>query len=250
MRTSSASNRAFSLLELIVVILIIGIIAAYAVPAASTILRGSQVTQASQIVTDQFSLARQQALTRNRMVEVRLIRYADPEVPGEVGADGTPDPSKGAYRAIQVLEIMSTAAAVTGSQLRVPLDKPQLLPQSVVLHPATLSTLIKAAQNKTAPPYRYSKTDLTTNDPELPRNIGRNYDYVSFYFLPDGSTNLNPLGPGGGDKTWNITVTNMNDSPADNPGLATQKLQDRNLNFFTLQVDPVSGTTKAYRPSL
>ena len=40
--------------------LIIGIvIEAFAVPATTALLRGSQVTQASQIVTDQLNLARQ-----------------------------------------------------------------------------------------------------------------------------------------------------------------------------------------------
>src|SRR4051812_32457331 len=65
MRTFSLKNRAFSLLELIAVILIIGIIAAFVIPAMPTILRGTQMTQAEQILTDQVKLARQFAVTRN-----------------------------------------------------------------------------------------------------------------------------------------------------------------------------------------
>ena len=232
MKTSSCKNRAFSLIELIVVILIIGIIAAFTLPAASTILRGSQITQASQIITDQFSLARQTALTKNRSVEVRLIRYGDPETPGESITDkGTWN-----YRAIQIMEILENGVAV-------PLDKPQLLPQAVIMNPTTLSTLIAGPdQTSTAP---------VKSDPNLPRKIGQNYDYVSFRFLPDGSTNLAEFNPSSATKNvWYVTLHNINDYDAKTPANTANRVGTGKLNYFTLQVDPVSGKTKSYRPSV
>jgi uncharacterized protein (TIGR02596 family) len=210
MNASSRKIRAFSLLELIVVIMIIGIIAAFTLPAASTILRGSQITQASQIITDQVSLARQTALTKNRSVEVRLISYVDPEVPGDTGA----------YRAIQVMEILENGIAV-------PTDKPRLLPQAVIMNMGTLSTLISGTGQ--------TSTTASGSAPNLPRNIGQNYTYVAFRFLPDGSTNLSA------SSLWYVTLHNMNETVT---GTTTP------ANFFTLQVDPVTGKVKQYRPSV
>ncbi len=227
MRTSPSRNRAFSLLELIVVILIIGIVAAFVTPAASTILRGSQLTQATQVVTDQIVLARQLALTKNCVVEVRFIRFADPEIPGESSSSGVPDPSKGAFRAIQCFEVLDSGALV-------PMDKPQLLPQSVVMNPNSLSTLLDDASVKPA------KKPDTQKDPKLPRNIDHKYEYIAFRYLQDGSTNLSSTS----GTIWYLTLHNMNDTAR-----ATEaNVKNGEVNFFTLQIDPVSGTTKSYRP--
>src|SRR5580693_9148770 len=99
--------RGFSLLELLVVMLIIGMVAAFIVPASSNILRGSQVVQASQMLADQFSLARQYALSTNHPVELRLIQFNDPEMPGEV-VNGNAVPGAGQYRAVQIVEDVDT----------------------------------------------------------------------------------------------------------------------------------------------
>ena len=219
MRTSRAANHAFSLLELIAVILIIGIVAAFVTPAASTILRGSQLTQATQVLTDQIVLARQLALTKNCSVEVRFIRFTDPEIPNDLGPDGQP----GAYRAIQCFEILDNGA-------KVPMDKPQLLPQSVVMNSGALSSLLNSNPNPPVGPD-------TQKDPELPRGVKHNYTFVTFRFSPDGSTNLSAIG----GAVWFVTLHNLNDTPTGSSPPS---------NFFTLQIDPVSGTTKSYRPGV
>jgi hypothetical protein len=79
------------------------------------------------------------------------------------------------------------------------------------------------------------KGALDQNDPELPRGVKRNYEYVFFRFLPDGSTNLSI-----GSK-WFITVHALNDLPKATGGQPPP-------NFFTWMIDPVSGNTKIYRP--
>jgi uncharacterized protein (TIGR02596 family) len=231
MTTLPATNRAFSLLELLAVIFIIGIVAVFVTPAASTILKGSQLTQAEQIVTDQIKLARQMAVTKNRSIQVRFIRYGDPEVPGE----RRNDPATGFYRAIQVFEILESGAAV-------PLDKPQLLPQAIIMSPGDFSTLV--SHTDVQPPMQANKAKVTDangnttgGDPAIPRGIDWDYQFVSFRFLPDGSTNLSSTA----GTMWHVTLHNINERPN---GAAPPP------NFVTLQVDPVSGTVRIFRPSV
>ena len=228
MRTHSSNRRAFSLLELLAVILIIGIVAVFVTPAISTILRGSQISQAEQMLTDQVKLARQLALTKNRSIEVRFIRYGDPEIPGEQKTN----PASGSYRAIQILEVLDSGVIL-------PLDKPQLLPQATVLNAGSLSTLISDGTMtvKHANAERQVVNGIESGgDPALPRGIERNYDFVAFRFLRDGSTNLTQTGT-----AWCVTLHNMNDKPT-----------GTNLpsNFVTLQIDPVSGAVRIFRPSV
>jgi hypothetical protein len=77
--------------------------------------------------------------------------------------------------------------------------------------------------------------------PELPRGIGRKYEYVSFRFMQDGSTNLKQT------KNWFVTLHRARRSPDEK--FTQQSLEKEVPNFFTLQIDPVSGTTKSYRPT-
>ena len=212
-----APRSAFSLIELVVVIAIIAIIATFTVPAATTILRGSAITQASQTLTDQISLARQMALSRNRAVEVRFYKYADPEAAGE---------TTGQWRAIQLFEVLESGVAV-------PLGKVQTLPISVVIEPSTtFSTLIPAQGKEIAP--------IKNKDPDLPRGVGIGYVYGAFRFLQDGSTNLAPT------STWFVSIHNLTDTPS---GTTMKKVNGDPINFFTLQIDPVSGAIKGFRPT-
>lgn len=220
MTTNPARHRAaFSLIELLVVCGIIAVIAAFAIPASVTMMRGSQLTQGSQVVTDQISLARQTALTKNRSVEVRFYRYGDPESPGEKGDD----PEKGRYRGLQLFEITENGAAL-------PLGRFQRLPSSIVMNVGSLSTLVNPQNSRVA--------DREKGDPELgilPGGSKWKYKIISFRFLPDGSTDLKPAPP-----HWFLTIHGIED-PED---VATPP-----ANFFTLQVDPINGSTKSYRPN-
>lgn len=225
----SRLKRAFSLVELLVVVAVIGIVASFAVPAVQGMLRGTALSTASGNMVDEISLARQHALTRNRVVEVRFYRFADSELPGEV----TTDPSSGHYRALQFFE-MSEAG------IMVPAGKVIRLPDAVIMNPGpTLSSLIGHFTDPSRP--------NASRDPELPRGVGHDYEYISFRFFPDGSTSLSPTGTDGtstaGGK-WFITVHAESDLNR------TKENTQPPPNFFTWMIDPVSGTSKVLRPGV
>ena len=68
---------AFSLIELLVVISIIGILSAAAIGGLSNVARSTNLTSAAQRLGDQFALARQTAVARNLPVEVRIYDLPD-----------------------------------------------------------------------------------------------------------------------------------------------------------------------------
>ena len=233
----SFSSRAFSLVELLVVISVIAIIAAFAVPAVTTMIRGSQLTQGSQLVNDQLSLARTSALSRNRSVEVRFYKYGDPETPGEQARN----PVTGFFRSLQIFEVLDNGALLPAG----PITR---LPSNVIMNEGALSTILDDRE-------RAHITTPTSSDPEMPdTEIGRRYHYTSFRFLPDGSTDLPPNGtltatdkrPKG--DSWYITVhgTHARKSAGETDGM-TSILPE---NYFTVQIDPITGSTRSYRPTL
>jgi uncharacterized protein (TIGR02596 family) len=225
MKTRLPSDKiqsAFSLVELLVVIAIIGIIGGFAIPAVGSLLKGSSITQAANIITDQTAAAHQQALTRNRPIEVRFYSFIDPEDPGAT----TPY-----FRGLQYFEI--TPAGIAN-----PVGKVALFPNTVIMNStSTLSSLL--GTNASPGPI---VTTPTSNDPDLPRGVGKNYTYIPFRFLPDGSTSLPATGaPANGQ--WFITVHLLSDLVRTTNGTPPP-------NFFTWMVDPVSGASKVLRPGV
>ena len=226
----SRLKRAFSLVELLVVIAVIGIVATFAVPAVQGMLRGTSLTSAAGSLVDQISLARQHALSRNRIVEVRFYRFADNEIPGEDALD----PTTGHFRGLQFFE-MSEAGVV------VPTGKVVRFPDGIIMNPGeVLSNLLMEDPTKLT-------TANAKRDPELPRGVGHNYEYAAFRIFPDGSTSLSPVGKAGKPSEggrWFITghaLIHLN---------ATDENTKPPPNFFTWMIDPVSGTSQVLRPGV
>lgn len=241
-KAHSLKSRAFSLVELLVVIAVIAIVAGYAVPAVTTMLKGSQLTQGSQMVVDQIALARQTALSRNRSVEVRFYKYADPETPGEEWGKA----DTWLFHAIQVFEVLDNGVAL-------PLGAIQRLPTNVIINGGVLSTILNEKGGGTG-----VFTKPSAVDPEIPGivndqgkkpDIDKSYVYAGFRFLPDGSTDLSPTGtvitkpPG---DSWYITLVNPKDVNAIKLGVNAGEA----ANYFTLQIDPITGSTRSYRPNV
>lgn len=72
-RLNLKSRSAFNLLELLGAMSIASVLMLLAIVAFQHVLGGSAVTRAGQLAVDQISRARQEAVGRNRPVEVRLI---------------------------------------------------------------------------------------------------------------------------------------------------------------------------------
>jgi len=225
--STDKSKSAFSLIELLVVISIIAIIGAFAVPAAGQLLKGSSLTQAANALTDQTAAARQYALTRNRTVEVRFYSFIDRE---DVNAAGQATPY---FRAMQYFEIADGGVPN-------PIGKFIRFANTIVMNPdPTLSNLLQSGNNGAYP--KLISTPLQ-NDPDLPRGVARNYTYIAFRFQPDGSTSLS-LTAGTPPGLWFITVHLLSDLGRANGGAPPP-------NFFTWMIDPVSGVSKVLRPSV
>jgi uncharacterized protein (TIGR02596 family) len=123
----SSLSSAFSLIELLVVIAIFALMATLTLPAISSINQAGGINRAGQILGDQIILARQEATSKNRDVEVRIIDVSDPMWPG--------------YRAIQ-LWLVDESGTPQG-----PLGKIQKLPEAIVIASNSLSPLLTADTN-------------------------------------------------------------------------------------------------------
>ena len=227
------NHPAFTLIEMLVVLTIISIIITLAVPAVSTMVRGSQLSQAAELMTSQLDFARQTALARNHSVEVRFYQYADPSVPGE----RQDDPATGKYRALQLFDVSDFGTPVA-------LGKVQRLPVGIIIDSgSTLSSIIGATSSTAVAPVKNSGTTLNATIPFS----GLWYNAVSFRFLPDGSTNLpgSSSGSTGGSGTsaqrtrWYLTLHSVLEGDA--------RMAPSN-NFATIQLDLANGHIRIYRP--
>jgi uncharacterized protein (TIGR02596 family) len=157
MRNLPAPHRfqAFSLVELLVVMALIAILSALAVPAFSSIAQSGRVSQALAAALSTFSLAAQRASSEDRPVTVRLLK----------GADGN-------YAALQLVEIMPDGTARA-------LDRVVKLPEGVAFASSTnLSSFFSLPERAAG-----------AGDPPV-SGLPAGYSYRQFQFRPDGRLGL------------------------------------------------------------
>jgi uncharacterized protein (TIGR02596 family) len=213
LRLKRKACSAFTLIEMLCVLTVVGIVAALAAPGMQVVFVGSALTHSGQMVTEQLALAQQKALSTNHAIEVRFYQFADPSMPGESASN----PASGQYRAMQIFDVTA---------VNVPLTKVLRLATSVVIDSsATCSTLINSAASTSVPQLSTGAGEQVT----IPQ-AGTAYNVVAFQFTPGGATNLLATG------SWFLTLRSMHDSSSPP------------TNFVTIQIDPTNGHIKDFRP--
>lgn len=224
MKTSALS--AFTLLELLLVISIIGILSVLVAPAINTVMNGSRATQSGDKILALLNQAKQTALTTNHPVEMRFYQYGDVEVPGE----SLNDPTSGKFRAVQAFEYRDDGVAIAVGKME------RLAPSVIMDSSTTLSSLLNSAtaSDSSMEQDGHGKDWLSDSNakPKIPL-VGTNYNCCAFRFLPGGSTNLPKT------KLSFLTLHNINDG--DNRVTPPS-------NYTTIQIDPENGMSRVYRP--
>lgn len=203
-------RKAFSLIELLVVVTIIGAMIALTTPSMSNILGGAKVSTGGETVFGALSNARQLAATKNREIEFRLIEMQNPDFPGTAKR----------IRAVQILEIRENGTYQVG--------KVRVLPSGVIIGSSSQMSSICALNN----------TQATASDPSIPR-VDKDYSYRSFHFRPDGSLNLGILLP---------SVTNYFLTIYDEKFESQISGSTPPKNFATIQLEPATGAAVLYKP--
>ena len=185
MKKRESRSRAFSLVELMVVMAIIAILVGLAIPAFNSIGKASALTNSGYLVEDQLKLARQMAVAQNRKVAVRFYNTE-----GDIGKDKE-------YCALRVYISNETA------------EKP--------IAAGALKKLPSGIVMSSDPKFSTLLNNGFEGMEDLPGAPGVKYRQVEFG--PTGGTSLDMNGAGG-DK-WFLTLKAENDkgdttSPAKN----------------------------------
>jgi uncharacterized protein (TIGR02596 family) len=218
-RISSLNSRAFTLVELLVVMGIMAILTAISIPSILGIVRSSSLTSGSNSLNNQLNFARQYAMANNCQVEFRFYQLPDPT---------TSSTTPSIYRAFQSLAVPNDGSA------DVALTKVTYLPTQIyILGSVGVSSLLQTVAGKTSPTYVLG----TAAGTPLGTYAASSYNYYAFHFKPDGSTDLDPSSA----NVWYISLGNQHDAL-----LSTNNLP---ANFVTLQVNPLNGRVRAFRPN-
>jgi len=208
LRCHLKKSPAFSLIELLVVISIIGILSAAAIGGLSNVARSTNLTSAAQRLGDQFALARPTAVARNLPVEVRIYKLPDFDFTNG-GAT--------LWRGLQLF--------IKDGTNDVPASRPLFFPQRVIISEnAQASPLLSGLGIELPPPS--SVGAFTTN----------NVQFKSFTIRPNGTVTATSSIP---DANWFLTVHHENDAKPD--GI-------KPANFATVQINPVTSKVTILRP--
>lgn len=205
-RGSSRSGRAFSLIEMLVVLAFVGALLALSIPSLVSLNSSMNLTQTGDNLVDFFANARQQAIAANSAVEIRFYDLFSEEDDRVV-------------KTLQVVHQSSDGTYIGGEVLWFPAGVG-------ISRDSKLSSFFSSED-------QLRKSLLTGVSGEvLPAD--QEAGYLGFRFNPDGSTTL----PSG---SWFLTVVLENREEVREEGQSP-------ANFYTIQMDPVMGRIRTFRP--
>lgn len=212
---------AFSLIEMMVVLGVVGLLLAFAAPNLFSLITANSLTGEGTVLRNQLTLAQQNAVSKSADVEIRFFKFAD-----ESAAE-TEDRFRG-YQLFQ-FNLEGEMAPVSGFfRIKAP----------VMIH-EDLSTLLKTGAQASEVDKKFGFVSPTSGSYEAPTGPGGEQemtDYIAFRFRPDGSTDL-PYRSEGED-TWYITLVQ-------GEGAINSTDPD---NYLCLQVNPYNGQVSEFRP--
>lgn len=227
------ANSAFTLIEMLLVVAIIGILISLTVPFMSGAISSSRLTVGGESIAGMFSSAQQIASAEGCTVEARLYKSVRPTTGDE----------RARYHSVVLFRHYE---AGEGSPDPAPNQsgRPLTAPISLVLGDAlTLPEALVITEDTSANSMISQLPDGASSRATKVIKSGAMVDYTfpyddasfkSFIFRAD-STNLDP------GLRWFLTVVDTADEEG---GRSASQWK----NFFCVQVDPQSGRTVSYRP--
>lgn len=214
-------RKAFTLVELLVVMAIIAIIFSIAAPVTFKTIKSVRLSTAGEAALALLATARQEALTTNSACQIRLYRYATPNDPPGAASH---------IRALQVLRKLREPDLATGATL-VQVGTTLDLQEGVVISIDNDLTSLNDGTLIWQTPAT-SDTFFREGDPSL--------QFLSFDLHTDGETDLAALGLP--SKSWHLTLLQEIDEISMRQGASPPR------NFFTIRIDPFSSHATLYRP--
>ncbi len=218
---TSTKHSAFSLIEMMVVLGVVGLLLAFAAPNLFSLITANSLTGEGTVLRNQLTLAQQNAVSKSADVEVRFFKFAD-----ESAAE-----TEDRFRGYQLFQFnLEGEMAPTSGFFRIKAP--------VMIH-EELSTLLQPNAETSSVDKKYGFTSPTEGEYDAPTGPGGEQvstEYISFRFRPDGSTDL-PYRSEGED-TWYITLVQ-------GEGAINSNEPD---NYLCLQVNPYNGQVSEFRP--
>ena len=208
---------------MLTVIALIGILAVLATNSLSGLLGTYDLSSAGQAVMDELSLARQMAITENRVVEFQIYKLKA----------GSLDSAEYCAMALVKSEPLPDGS---GSK-KVFLRKVSFLPTRVIFDSnVTFSSLLDGQSEET------NSLPLAAVVPagDAPAII-QGQPSLSFRFRPDGSLDLEATDPSAGRRHWTLTLRGYHSTQVDGSALPAK-------NFITITLDPLTGKAVAFQP--